>query len=59
MCDVERGNDEENFGFLGSGFRVLPGRDWTVCQGSIVCVSFYKINVHKRITPVYLYEIPN
>ena len=47
MCDVETGNDEENFGFSGSGFRVLPGRDCTVGQGSIFCMSLYKINEHK------------
>ena len=48
MCgnDVETGNDEEEAGFRVPGFRVLPGRDWTVCRGSILCV-FYKINEHK------------
>ena len=48
MCgnDVETGNDEEEAGFRVLGFQVLLGRDWTVCQGSILCV-FYKINEHK------------
>ena len=41
--DVETGNDEVEAGFRVSGFRVLPGRDWTACQGSILCV-LNKIN---------------
>ena len=45
MRDVETEDDEENFGFSGSGFRVMAGR--LDSQAFIFCVSFYKINEHK------------
>ena len=45
MCEVETEDDEENFGFSGSGFRVLAVR--SDVQVSIFCVCFYKINEHK------------
>ena len=46
MCDVETEDDEENFGFSGSGFRVLPGRldSW---PSVYICVSLNKINEYK------------
>ena len=45
MCEVETEDDEDNFGFSGSGFRVLAGR--LDSQVFIFCVSFYKINEYK------------
>ena len=39
VCDVETGNDKENFGFSSSGFRVLPGRLDSWPGVYILCVS--------------------